>query len=201
MKGRLFVLRIIGILAFMSVGYIIYYTIGSGKPRSFWQDKLESINLYGQKGKFVDASGTPVDLLSLSGRPALFSFVFLKCRLSCPVIIHELKKVRPLLPGELRFVLFLFDEERQSREDLEEFFRTYEINAKDWLVLQGEKDDISSLARVFRLQYSEAEEDRYNYMHTNFFALADSSGQIKLQIRGFEKDSEDFYRKIAEALQ
>lgn len=201
MKGRLYALRVAGAVAFLSVCYIVYYTIGSGKPRSFWQDKLESINLYGQKGDFVDASGAPVDLLALSGRPTLFSFVFLKCRLSCPVIIHELKKIRPRLPGDLRFVLFLFDEERQSKADLAEFFQMYDIRPEDWLVLQGGKEDISSLARIFRLQYSEAEEDRYNYMHTNFFALADASGQIQLQIRGFEKDGEDFYRKVAEALQ
>jgi len=200
MKGRLYLLRIIGILAFLSVGYIVYYTIGSGKPRSFWQDKFESINLYGQKGNFTDAAGKELELLSLSGRPALFSFVFLKCRLSCPVIIHELKKVRPLLPADVRFVLFLFDEERPTAADLQEFFKTYEINPADWLVLQGGKEDISDLARIFRLQYSEAEEDRYNYMHTNFFAVADASGQVKLQIRGFEEDTENFHRKIREAL-
>jgi protein SCO1/2 len=202
MKGRLYALRFLGLAGLVFTGVIIYYTIGSGKPRSFWKDMLRpEVNLYREPGVFINQKGQSVSLQSFVGRPAIFSFVYLKCRLSCPVIMYELKKMRQRLNHEAHYIVFLFDVERQKPADVAGFFENYAIKPEDWTLLQARPEDLAVIAAKFELQYEEAGAGRFEYMHTNFFAVADSTGKVVLQIRGFEKDSEEFARKVEAALE
>lgn len=202
-NSRLYILRILGLGLLLFTGYIVYYTIGSGQPRNFWRDSFRPrVNLYEMPGEFESQTGKKIKLSDFRGQPTIFSFVYLKCRLSCPVIMAELIKLKKQIGlSRARFVVFLLDNSRQNKQDLEEFFKIYAQSSNDWLVLQTSPEELYAIASKFDLQYEEAGAGRFDYKHTNFFAVAKSGGAVALEVRGFEKDSESFYKKVESVLE
>ena len=201
MKGRLWGLRVVGVAFLCFSAYIVYYTVSAGRPRNFWKDRFPNrVNLFTLPGKWSDEQGRTVALKDLSGSPSVLSFVYLDCAVTCPRIIEDLKALESRLPRKPRFVLFLFDERRRSTADMLEFRKRHGIERANWRVLWAPPEDLRRLADVFELGYEQGKGGRFDYVHTNFYAVVGPDGRVRREVRGLPGSPDEFLADMRDAL-
>lgn len=196
-QGRLWGLRLTGLVLLIATGYIVYYTVSAGRPRSFWQDKFPNrVNLFSLAGSWTDERGRTVSLQDFAGAASIVSFVYLDCAVTCPRIIQDLKTLDQKLPRKTRFVLFLFDDRKRSEREVSEFRRRHGIEAENWRVLWAPPPVLRRLADVFELGYEKGKGGRFDYAHTNFYAVVGPDGKVRREIRGLPTSTEEFVSDV-----
>ncbi len=200
-RGTLWGLALPGIVLLGATGYIVYYTLNAGRPRSFWRDSFPTrANIFDLPGQWRDDSGAHLKLSELRGSPAVLSFVYLDCAVTCPRIMHDLKRVDAATNGRSRFVLFLFDDRERSVADMRAFRKRYGIAGDNWKVLWGPPDKLKTVADVFELVYTQGR-GRFEYEHTNFYAVVNSQGRVRREIRGLVASTEEITRYLRAVLE
>lgn len=203
-SARLWVLRAIGILFMGAAVYVAWYSMGSGRPRDFWREKISHrINLNDVAGEFEDQDGKKVTLKDFQGKPVVATFVFKDCNISCPLIMTDLKFFDAEMPGfrdKGVFLIFTFEDHRGKSDELRGFLNKYRIAGDHWRVLTSDAATIRRLADNFELQYNKGEKGNYIYMHSNFFLVADKTGKVKRELRGTEANKDKFVAEVRGAL-
>ena len=82
-------------------------------------------SIFHLESEWVDAEGETRPLArALAGKPAVAAMVYTSCEHACPVIVSDMLKIRAAL-GEAesgaRFVLFSFDPERDTPEQMRDY--------------------------------------------------------------------------------
>jgi len=201
--SRLWILRILGITFLLTSTYIVYFTLSSGKPRSFWENLGNKINVYEIPGQFEDQDGKNIALKALSGKNAIVTFVFKDCGMTCPLIMQDLRsfeRVTPTWSTEGQFIVIMLEDHRGKSADLREFLKRYQITSDHWRVLTTDAKTLRSVADAFKIEYKKGDKGEYMYLHSNYFAVADKRGKIKQEIRGLERDKAKFADLIQGAL-
>ena len=203
--ARLWILRGLSILLMSGTVFIIWYGVKGERPRDFWSPRrvLSGANIYDMPGTWTDAEGKKRTLADFRGKSAVISFVFARCKMSCPRIIAELRRLdKHLNPGDGKplYLIFLFDEVGKIRKEMPAFVKNYELTDERWHVLAARADVVKKLAKEFKLVYEDAPRNKYNYLHTNFFAVIGKDGRALEQIRGLPFDNKAFLRRMERAL-
>ncbi len=204
-NARLWFLRTLSVLLMVVSVYIAWYTVGSGKPRDFWKEKLnpQRGDITAIPGEFEDQQGKQVKLKDFQGKNIVATFVFKDCNISCPLIMTDLKFFDAENPGFKDtgvFLIFTFDDHRGKAAELQAFLNKYRIEGAHWRVLTADARTIRNLADTFELQFKKQQDGKYVYMHTNFYAVADKSGKIRRELRGIENNKSKFVAEIKSAL-
>lgn len=194
-----------GITFMLASAYIVWYTIGSGKPRDFWKERMNPRrgNLTEIQGEFEDQDGKKVSLKDFQNKQVVATFVFKDCNMSCPFIMSDLKFFdgeNPAFKDNGVFLIFTFEDHRGKSKELKDFLSKYRISGEHWRVLTADAKTIRHLADTFQLQYNKGEAGNYVYMHTNFYAVADKTGKVKREFRGIEPNKTKFIGEIRDAL-
>lgn len=202
---RLWILRGVGITFMLASVYIAWYTMGSGKPRDFWKEKLNPrrANITEIPGEFEDQDGKKATLMDFQNKQIVATFVFKDCGMSCPLIMSDLKffdAENPQFKENGVFLVFTFEDHRGKSNELRDFLKRYRIEGSHWRVLTADAKTIRRLADTFELQYNKGEEGNYVYMHTNFYLVADKTGKVKREFRGTEPNKAKFIGEIRNAL-
>lgn len=185
--------------------YIAWYTMGSGKPRDFWKERMNPSrgNITEIPGEFEDQDGKKVALKDFQAKQVVATFVFKDCGMSCPLIMSDLKffdAENPAFRDNGVFLVFTFEDHRGKSNELKDFLKRYRIAGNHWRVLTADAKTIRRLADIFELQYNKGEGGNYVYMHTNFYLVADKSGRVKREFRGTEPNKAKFIGEIKDAL-
>lgn len=202
---RLWLLRTIGVVFMLASVYIVWYTIGSGKPRDFWKERMNPRrgNLAEIQGEFEDQDGKKVSLKDFGGKQVVATFVFKDCNMSCPFIMSDLRFFdgeNPSFKDNGVFLVFTFEDHRGKSDELKSFLKKYRISGNHWRVLTSDAKTIRRLADTFELQYNKGEDGNYVYMHSNFYLVADKTGKVTREFRGMEPNKAKFVAEIREAL-
>ncbi|HRP68925.1 MAG TPA: SCO family protein [Turneriella sp.] len=201
---RLWVLRGIALCLMLATGYIAWYTMESGKPRDFWQDKLATrANLQKFDGVFEDQNGKQVKLSEFAGKNAIATFVFKNCTMVCPTIMNDLRlfdKDYPDFKAKGNFLVFTFEDHRGHADDLKDFLKKYSVDGNQWHVLTSDAATIKRLADTYDLQYQKEADGKVIYAHSNVFLVADTKGKIRREFRGIENNKARFFDEIKKFL-
>lgn len=137
-------------------------------------------SLYALGSAWTDQEGTEIRLPDLQGRRIMMSMVFTNCHYACPIIVHDMKRIKQDLPqdvaADLHFVLVSLDPERDDPEALARFARAYGLDADQWTLLQGNPNDVRMLATALGVKYKKEADGQYS--HTNMVAVLDERGEI-----------------------
>lgn len=134
----------------------------------------------------TDSHGSPVDLRSLGGRPALVSFIYTSCAHTCPIITQRLaaavNEARDVL-GEGRFSVLTigFDAPTDSPERMRDYALQRHMDTRDWYFLSGDPDTMRRLTAEFGFVYIPAP---HGYDHLAQVSVLDGSGRLQSQIYG-----------------
>lgn len=137
-------------------------------------------SLYALRTIWRDQRGSDMQLIELQGRPVMMAMVFTNCHYACPIIVHDMKRIKRDLPDDLaealQFVLVSLDPERDDAEALARFARVSGLDANHWTLLQGDPTGVRMLATALGVKYKKEADGQYS--HTNMVAVLNEKGEI-----------------------
>ncbi len=142
---------------------------------------------------FTDQEGKMISQKDVEGKVYVADFFFTTCKGICPKLNTNLKKIYGEFRDEpdFRIISHTVDPETDSVSQMKHYADSMQADPKTWLFLTGRKD---SLYRAARLSYllddpkNNEGDIRHQFIHTQFFALIDRSGQVRKIIDGLKND-------------
>lgn len=157
-------------------------------------------SLYQLDAKWTDDAGQAVTLATWRGRPVVLAMFFASCEYACPVLVHDIKRLRERLAPELRartqVVLVTFDTMRDTPAALKAFRTRMELDAH-WSLLTGPDDAVRELAMLLGVKYKQ--DARGQFAHSNLFTVLDPEGEIAHQHAGLMGDISPAAKVVAQA--
>jgi protein SCO1/2 len=155
-------------------------------------------SLYQSETKWTTDSQRQITLGDLAGQPQVVAMFFANCQSTCPIIVHDLKRIEAALPhGErerVGFTLVTFDSRRDTPAALAEYRRIRGLPASRWTLLHGAPDDVAELAALLGVRYKE--DARGQFMHSNLITILNAQGEIVHQQVGLGGDIQDTVRIV-----
>src|SRR5438874_1101127 len=94
----------------------------------------------------VDQDSKPLTLASMAGKPFVADFIFTHCAGPCPIMTAKMAALTKDLPGDIHFVSFSVDPERDTPTRLKEYAKQINADESRWHFLTGRQDAISAVA-------------------------------------------------------
>ncbi|WP_343487515.1 SCO family protein [Allomuricauda sp. d1] len=116
------------------------------------------------------------------GKVYVVEFFFTTCPTICPIMTKNLVELQHTFSDEEDFGIasFTINPRYDTPKVLEEYAEKYDIEAKDWHFLTGERDKIYQLANVgFYMVANEDEDAPGGFEHSGLFALVDKEGYLR----------------------
>lgn len=183
---------IIYVLFFVAIAIGFYFTMGRLIP-GYTTVKLPVLN-YVQPFSFTNQDGKTITEHDLEGKVYVTEYFFTTCPNICPMLNGNMRKVYDKFKDENDFLIVSHtcDPDRDSAVQLKSFADSMQVDTKKWWFLTGRKDSLYQTARVSYLlddPKNSLKSIDDQFMHTQFFALVDRSGQVRKIYDGL-KDQE-----------
>jgi protein SCO1 len=153
-----------------------------GKP-------LSDRSLYQLDSSWTNDAGAALKLVSLGGRPQIFTMFFASCEYACPLLVHDMKRIEAALPENVRtnvgFILLSFDSERDTPAALATYRKSRQLPA-NWTLLRGAPDDVLEIGALLGVKFKK--DFRGQFAHSNVITLLDPAGEIVMQQVGLNRD-------------
>jgi protein SCO1/2 len=149
----------------------------------------------------TDHLGQEVDSNLVSGKVRVVEFFFTTCPSICRIMNQELLKVQQAFSGDTRLMILSHTvmPEVDDVETLAQYAIDHDIDALNWRLLTGDKDEIYRLARRSYFVAPDPDNDYpavdgHDFIHTENIALIDHNGRIRGYYDG--TDSEEMEQLI-----
>ena len=142
---------------------------------------------------FVDQDGRIVTNKDVAGKVYVAEYFFTTCKGICPKLNTNLKSVYEKYKNEPDFLILSHsvDPGTDSVGRLKIYADSLGVDSRHWIFLTGDKDSLYQAARLSYL----LDDPKNNlspidqqFIHTQFFALVDKSGEVRKIVDGLEKD-------------
>lgn len=131
--------------------------------------------------QLVDQTGRTFALPSLSGMPAIVTFVAAHCTDACPLVNAQFAQAAREFAGEHRHIRLLtitLDPENDPPRVMRALARTFGADPRTWIVASGSVADVHRVMRMFGVT---AQRGRKGYadVHSTFVYFVDSRGRLR----------------------
>lgn len=155
-------------------------------------------SLYQLNSEWTSDAGKTIRLGVLEGRPQIVTLFFTHCEFTCPLLLHDLRRIESALPAALRervdFLLISLDAERDTPAALHAYRQTQQLPVSNWTLLRGEPGDVLELAALLGVNYQR--DARGQFAHSNMITLLNARGEIAFQLPGVNSDITPFIRAV-----
>jgi len=146
-----------------------------------------------QPFSFTDQDGKVITNHDVEGKVYVAEYFFTTCKGICPKMNSNLRKVYEIYKSEPGFCILshTVDPGTDSVGRMKKYADSLGVDSRSWFFLTGRKDSLYYAARLSYLlddpkNNSTNLEDQF--IHTQFFALVDRSGQVRKIYDGLKKD-------------
>jgi len=148
-----------------------------------WIKRNDSISVV-QPFAFINQDGNIVTNKDVQGKVFVAEYFFTTCRGACPVMNTNMRLVYDEFKDNdnFRILSHTCQPEVDSVAQLKKYADSMKVNTSRWIFLTGRKDSLYNMARVSYsiddpLNNLQRIEDQF--LHSQFFALIDTSGRVK----------------------
>lgn len=175
------------------IGYIVFFIVLTGGFLYFvfagtdnWKKKLPIIS-YVRPFVFTNQDGIIFTDKDMQGKVSVIEYFFTTCKGICPRMNNNMQKIYETFKNEPDFqiVAHTCDPETDSVQRLKIYADSMKIDTKKWILLTGRKDSLYQAARTSYLlddPKNNVEKISDQFIHTQFFAVVDKSGQVRGRI-------------------
>jgi protein SCO1 len=172
------------------IGYIIFFVLLTGAFFYFvfagtdnWKAKIPTVS-YVKPFSFINQDGKTVTQEDLKGKVTVVEYFFTTCKGICPRMNGSLKKVYAEFKDEPDFLILAHtvQPEIDSVARLKFYADSMKIDTKKWILVTGRKDSLYKAARGSYLlddPQNNVEKIEDQFIHTQFLALVDKSGNVR----------------------
>jgi protein SCO1 len=172
------------------IGYTIFFILLTGAFFYFvfagtdnWKAKIPTVS-YVKPFWFINQDGKTVTEEDLKGKVTVVEYFFTTCKGICPRMNGSLKKVYEQYKDEPDFLILAHtvQPEIDSVPRLKFYADSMKIDTKKWILVTGRKDSLYKAARASYLlddPQNNVEKIEDQFIHTQFLALVDKSGNVR----------------------
>jgi protein SCO1/2 len=168
-----------------------FFTIKTLMPE-YAENKLPVLS-YVKPFSFINQDGKTITQRQVEGKVYVAEYFFTTCKGICPKMNTNMKKIYDEFKDEKDFLILshTVDPETDSVGRMKRYSDSLQVKSDRWWFLTGRKD---SLYRAARVSYvlddpkNNNEKIENQFIHTQFFALVDKSGQVRKIYDGLRKD-------------
>jgi protein SCO1/2 len=150
---------------------------------------LTARSIYQLDAKWTNDAGESVRLAGLRGKPVVLAMFFAQCEYACPVLVHDIKRLRAALPAQMRdetqFVLVSFDVARDTPAALKAYRERADLD-QNWTLLRGDANAVQELAMLLGVKFKQ--DSRGQFSHSNLFTVLNRGGEVVHQHAGLKGD-------------
>lgn len=174
--------KVIGYSVFFLVLVLaFFYFVFKGTDN--WKPKIATVS-YVKPFSFTNQDGEQVDERDLQGKVTVVEYFFTTCKGICPKMNSSLKNLYAEFKDEPNFLILAHtvQPEIDSISRLKYYADSMKIDTKKWVLVTGRKDSLYKAARSSYLLDDPAnsvEKLEDQFIHTQFFALVDKSGNVR----------------------
>lgn len=166
---------------FIVLTSVFFYFVFAGTDN--WKAKLPTVS-YVKPFSFTNQDGRTVDENDLKGKVTVVEYFFTTCKGICPKMNSSLKKIYAEYKDEPDFMILAHtvQPEKDSVPRLKFYADSMKIDTKKWVLVTGRKDSLYKAARGSYLLDDPAnsvEKLEDQFIHTQFVALVDKSGNVR----------------------
>ncbi|HJU45139.1 MAG TPA: SCO family protein [Chitinophagaceae bacterium] len=179
------------VLFFCGLVIVFYFALTRFIP-GFGEVKLPVIS-YVRPFSFSNQDGRTVTERSVAGKVYVAEYFFTTCKGICPKMNTNMKKVYDEFKNEKDFLILshTVDPETDSVGRMKRYADSLGADPQKWYFLTGRKDSLYKAARNSYLlddpkNNNSAIEEQF--IHTQFFALVDKTGQVRKIYDGLKKE-------------
>ena len=157
----------------------------------------------------VDHQGRAFGSAELSGRAAVFSFVYTHCTDTCPLLTATMAQVQDrlrsegLLGSKVQLVSVTVDPRRDTPEVLAEYASRFRADGDAWRFLTGEPEAVYTLLAGFKLntvEVARAFEGAEVVPHSDRLLVVDPDGQARSALPGEQVLPDQVVRTVRKVL-
>ncbi|MBA4139193.1 MAG: SCO family protein [Segetibacter sp.] len=172
------------------IGYSIFFILLTGAFFYFvfagtdnWKAKLPTVS-YVRPFSFINQDGKTITEDDLKGKVTVVEYFFTTCKGICPKMNTSLKKIYEQYKDEPDFLVLAHtvQPETDSVSRLRFYADSLKIDTKKWMLVTGRKDSLYMAARGSYLlddPQNNVEKIEDQFLHTQFLALVDKSGNVR----------------------
>jgi protein SCO1/2 len=158
-----------------------FYFVFAGTDN--WKAKLPTVS-YVKPFYFTNQDGKTIDEDDLKGKVTVVEYFFTTCKGICPKMNASLRKIYEENKDEPDFMILAHtvQPESDSVARLKFYADSMKIDTKKWMLVTGRKDSLYKAARSSYLLDDPAnnvEKLEDQFIHTQFLALVDKSGNVR----------------------
>jgi protein SCO1/2 len=174
--------KLVGYLVFfVLLTCVFFYFVFAGTDN--WKTKLPTVS-YVKPFSFTNQDGKRIDENDLKGKVTVVEYFYTTCKGICPKLNTSLNKIYTEFKDEPDFLILAHtvQPETDSVGRLKFYADSMKIDTKKWMLLTGRKDSLYKAARGSYLLDDPAnnvEKLEDQFIHTQFLALVDKSGNVR----------------------
>jgi protein SCO1/2 len=147
---------------------------------------LPDASIYNLESQWTDQAGTIHALSDFRGKVTVAAMIFTHCKFACPRILVDLKAIEKEIPedrlGEVRWLLFSMDSDRDLPEVLKAYAAANDLDTKRWTLMHGDDSAVREMGATLGVRYIKDAEG--NFSHSNLITVLDQDGRISHQLEG-----------------
>lgn len=182
----------------LSAGFLAYsaYVIKDQTGSFIGKEKLPILGAPGHTVpgfSFIDQNGNTKAKADVAGKIYVAEFFFTTCTGICPKMNANMEKVYAKYKDKPDFLILshTVDPDHDSVPVLKAYADKHGADAKNWWFLTGDKKQIYRMARQAYLVDDGVYTGEEDFVHTQWFALVDKTGQIRGLYEGTKQQDVD----------
>lgn len=190
--------RVLGYLLFfvVLVGGFFYFLF---RGTDNWRAKLPTMS-YVQPFSFINQDNRTITEDNLKGKVTVVEYFFTTCKGICPKMSGSLQKIYAQYKDEPDFMILAHtvQPEIDSVPRLRFYADSMHIDTRKWVLVTGRKDSLYKAARMSYLldnPENAVEKPDDQFIHTQFLALVDKSGNVRGGV--YDALKEDEMKKLS----
>ncbi|AFT69605.1 SCO1/SenC family protein, cytochrome c oxidase assembly factor [Alloalcanivorax dieselolei B5] len=144
------------------------------------EQSLPGDSVYALSATLENELGKALQWRDLRGEPRLVSMVYTRCRMSCPLIIHQGMSVQQRLLEEgaaaPRLLIISMDPDHDTPEVLAETMTRYRLSPQRATFLRPRDHQERTIAALLDIRFRQRDDGGFD--HTNAWLLLDADGRI-----------------------
>ena len=148
---------------------------------------LPARSLFNLDAHWTTDAGGELALARLRGETLVVAMIFTHCEYACPMLVHDLRKLREQLPPasreRVRFVLVTLDPERDTPAVLKTYRDAQALDER-WTLLRGGDLETKTLAMLLGVQFRREANGQFG--HSNLLTVLSPDGEIIHQRNGLK---------------
>ena len=163
------------------------------------QEKMDTLYHTIREFHYLNQDSVPIKSETMKGKIWISDFFFTHCPTICPPMTSQMKRLNNNLSdlsGEIQFMSFSIDPERDTPSRLREYIKAHEIGALNWHFFTGNEQETHQLGIESFLVHAGTDDTQPGgFAHGDIFTLVDREGRVRGIYHGTEQEDVDKLEK------